>query len=94
MLEMIKASVPGLYIFHRDEEVGGKGSKYISINTPEILKGIQFAIAFDRYGTTSVITEQMGGKCASREFADSIYSFLPGVYLCLNSGDRSACAAN
>ena len=28
MLELLRAGVPGLYIFHRAEEVGGQGSSY------------------------------------------------------------------
>ena len=80
MLQMIKAGKEGLYIFHRDEEIGGKGSRFISEKTPKLLDGIKYAIAFDRFGTTSVITEQMAEKCASKEFAESIFPFLPQGY--------------
>ena len=66
--EMIAASIPGLYIFHRGEEVGGLGSDYIAHNTPELLKGIDFAIAFDRKGTSDIITHQ-GSRTASDTFA-------------------------
>jgi hypothetical protein len=72
MMEMIRAKVPGLYIFHRAEEVGGIGSDYIATKTPELLKGIEYAIAFDRYGKTSIITHQLASRCASDAFA---YSF-------------------
>lgn len=69
MIEMIRAGVPGLYIFHREEEWGGGGSDYIATKTPHILKGIDYAIAFDRRGSTSIITHQWDGRCCSDEFA-------------------------
>ena len=34
MIEMIKAGVEGLYIFHRGEECGGHGSSHIASKTP------------------------------------------------------------
>lgn len=79
MMEMIKAEVPGLYVFHRMEEKGGCGSRFIVKSTPELLDGIQYAIAFDRRGKTSVITHQAGLRCASQEFVDSISPMLPTV---------------
>ncbi len=72
MTEMIKANVPGLYIFHKAEEVGGLGSDWIAKNFSEVLTGIQFAIAFDRRGKTSIITHQCGGRCCSKTFAESL----------------------
>jgi hypothetical protein len=87
MKEMIAAEVPGLYIFHRGEEKGGKGSKWIIKNTPEILKGIKVAIAFDRMNYGDVITSQGGGTTASHQFAFDMGDLLgpwwkpsPGVY--------------
>jgi peptidase M28-like protein len=68
MLEMIRAKVPGLYVFHRDEETGGQGSAYIADQTPELLDNINVAVAFDRYGTQDIITHQ-GGRCCSDDFA-------------------------
>ena len=35
MLNLIAAGVPGLYVFHRDEEIGGGGSSYIAKHHPE-----------------------------------------------------------
>lgn len=72
MTEMIKAQVPGLYVFHREEESGGMGSAWLVKNNPELLEDIQFAIAFDRRGTTSVITHQWGSRCCSANFAASL----------------------
>lgn len=69
MLNLIKAGIPGLYVFHRGEEIGGVGSTYIAECTPDRLAGINHCIAFDRKGTDSVITEQGCGVCTSMEFA-------------------------
>lgn len=75
MMNMIRKSIPGLYIFHRDEESGGRGSSFIAKSTPEVVDGIQFAIAFDRKGYTSVITHQ-GPRTCSDEFALSLAEIL------------------
>lgn len=72
MVQMIKANKPGLYIFHRDEEGGRKGSAYIAKTMQKQLKDIKFAIALDRKGQDSVITHQMGQRCCSTEFAQSM----------------------
>lgn len=72
MTEMIKAGVPGLYVFHREEECGGGGSQWFVKSQSEMLKTTKAAIAFDRYGTTSVITHQWGGRCCSDEFGLSL----------------------
>lgn len=80
MVEMIKAKVPGLYVFHRAEEIGARGSTYIREHT-ELLKGITKAIAFDRMGFTSVITYQMGSRTASDAFAKSLIAQLPGYVI-------------
>ena len=80
MHEMIKAQVPGLYIFHAAEECGGVGSYHIASKTPELLRGIDYAIAFDRYGYDEIITKQGSGLCASDKFAQSLAPMLPGRY--------------
>lgn len=72
MREMILAGVEGLYIFHREEEVGGRGSEFIATKNSSLLAGIKYAIAFDRRGTNSVITHQWGGRCCSDDFAVSL----------------------
>lgn len=69
LLKLIAAGKPGLYIFHNGEERGCIGSKYIADKNPDLLKGIKRAIAFDRRGTRSVITEMSPGKVCSKEFA-------------------------
>lgn len=78
MREMILAGVPGLYVFHRGEEIGGTGSSYIAARTPQLLNGIQCAIALDRAGRSSVITHQ-GGRCCSDDFARSLVGALAAV---------------
>jgi len=75
MREMILAKVPGLYVFHREEEVGCKGSHFIADKTPELLKDIKYAIAFDRKGYDEVITHQMSRTC-SDDFAKSMSGIL------------------
>jgi hypothetical protein len=72
LLEMIDAGVPGTYVFHRGEECGGIGSSYIAEQHKEFLKRFDRAIAFDRKGSTSVITHQGWGRCASDEFAEAL----------------------
>lgn len=69
---MILHGIPGRYVWHRDEESGGRGSSYVAKREPERLDGIKFAIAFDRKGYSSIITDQAGGMCASDEFAHSL----------------------
>jgi hypothetical protein len=76
MIEMIKAKVPGLYVFHAAEEIGCKGSGGIANETPKFLDGIKAAIAFDRRGCTSVITVQRS-RTASDVFARSVADQLP-----------------
>lgn len=69
MREMILAGVPGSYIFHFGEEVGGLGSSDLAHNRVNWLMQFNYAIAFDRRGTTDIITYQSGGRCASDAFA-------------------------
>ena len=78
MMEMLSACIPGTYVFHRDEESGGRGSRFIAAynDTERLewelheldLRSFDRAIAFDRAGYTDVITSQ-GGQCASNKFA-------------------------
>lgn len=86
MLQMIEAKCEGLYVFHREEERGCKGSRFIADKTPELLKDIKFAIAFDRRGFNSIITHQTGGKCASQEFVASIKTMLPAYFIADDTG--------
>jgi hypothetical protein len=75
MRHMVLAGVAGTYVFHRSEECGGLGSRWIADKTPDRLSGIDFAIAFDRMGYCDIITDQMG-TTASNTFAHSLASAL------------------
>lgn len=72
MLQMLEEGKPGLYVFHVGEEVGGKGSRYIVKETPELVNGIDFCIAFDRKDVDSIITFQGGDRCCSDAFGNSL----------------------
>lgn len=73
MLYMIEHGTPGLYVFHRQEEIGGIGSTHF-LNEQEkgLLVGIDYCVAFDRKGYNSVITHQAGGRCCSDGFANAM----------------------
>lgn len=71
-MEMIKNNIPGLYIFHREEEIGGNGSSFIAKNSHLIPKTIMYAIAMDRAGTGDVISHQGWSRCCSDDFAESL----------------------
>lgn len=71
ILGMIEEGVEGVYVIHAAEEIGCKGSRALVDDNPEWLGHIDAVISFDRYGTTSVITHQMGLRTASDEFASS-----------------------
>jgi hypothetical protein len=79
MLEMIEARKHGLYLFHRGEEKGGIGSRWLVKNTPELLDGIDYAIAFDRKDLSSVITHQGGSRCCSDDFGNALGAALSRV---------------
>lgn len=65
MLEMYLAGVKGVYVFHRGEERGCIGSGWIAQHMPDWLTTFTHAIAFDRRGTTSIITHQRSGRACS-----------------------------
>ena len=80
MTEMIKAGTPGLYIIHHGEERGCIGSGALAQKTPEVLHGIDIAIAFDRMGDADIITHQSWERTASDAFAKSLAAELGGSY--------------
>jgi len=69
LLHLINHGVSAYYIFSQGEEKGGIGANYLADNDEELLLEFQRAIAFDRKGTSSIITHQGSGKCCSDEFA-------------------------
>lgn len=80
MLELIKAGKEGHYVFHRDEEIGGQGSQWLSTNNnwqKYIPVSVKAAIAMDRCGTQDIITHQMYQRTCSDRFADSLMIQLP-----------------
>ena len=72
MMQMLDAGVPGTYVFHRGEERGCIGSRWMKENRKEWLKTFKRAIAFDRRDTSHVITRQRGSDCCSIVFADAL----------------------
>ena len=72
LLQMIKADVPGTYVFHYGEEVGGIGSSGIAAECKMWLASFDRAIAIDRKGTDNVITHQGWGRCCSNTFATAL----------------------
>jgi hypothetical protein len=79
MREMILAGIPGHYVFHYAEEIGGIGSRNVTRESPELFKDARFCIALDRQGTTDVITHQAGDRCCSDAFAQSLAAQLASV---------------
>ena len=86
LLRLIEAGIPGLYVFHRCEEIGGKGSTFIHRKTPLLLVGIDRAVAFDRRDGTDIITHQFGSRCCSDNFALELALQLGGSYVPDDSG--------
>jgi hypothetical protein len=82
MIEMINAGVEGMYVFHRDEETGGGGSRYMAdVYGDDLQKaGIQACIALDRKGYGDVITHQGWSRTCSDAFAKSLAAILGGRF--------------
>lgn len=71
ILEMIHCQVPGVYVIHAEEEVGCIGSRKLVKARPAWLDEIDAVISFDRKGTDSVVTHQIGIRTCSDAFAKS-----------------------
>jgi hypothetical protein len=77
MTEMIKREVPGYYVFHFGEEVGGIGSGDMAKeHSTWLANTFHCAIALDRGGYRDIITHQGGRMTASTAFADSLAASL------------------
>lgn len=76
LYNMIKAGVSGPYRFTVGEERGGVGEKAVAAHHGKWLANFGRAIAFDRMGTTSVITHQRYGRCCSDQFAIALSAAL------------------
>lgn len=72
LCEMIRARVPGHYVFHYGEEVGGIGSRAVVAKHPDYFADARMCIALDRAGVADVITHQAGDRCCSEAFAESL----------------------
>ena len=99
MCRLIMNGTDGLYVFHTGEECGGIGSSHISKQTPEIVKGMNYCIAFDRMDYGHIITHQAGGRCCSDDFAKGLASKLnpflpPKQQMSPNSGGSFTDSAN
>lgn len=86
MLEMIEAGIAGTYLFHRGEEKGCWGSSQIAKDHEEYLKTFTHAIAFDRKGTTSIITHQSGSRACSDKLGNQLASLFGMGYKLDDSG--------
>lgn len=71
-LRMIDAGVKTTFIFHRDEEIGGRGSSWLAKNYADWLRTFDHCIALDRRGTQDVITRQAWSRCCSNDFATAL----------------------
>jgi len=99
MCKLILNGTEGLYVFHIGEECGGIGSNYISTQTPELVEGMNYCIAFDRYEYGHIITHQSGGRCCSDDFVDGLAGKLnpllpPKEQMSGNSGGSFTDSAN
>ncbi len=72
ILNMIDRGVPGIYVIHAGEEVGCVGSSLLVNDQPDWIKTVKAVISFDRKGTTSIITHQLGHRTCSDAFAKSL----------------------
>ena len=78
MTRMIQANMPGLYVFHSKEEMGGRGSEaFVDKHKTGLLKNVKRCIAFDRAGYTDVITHQRNRtRFASDDFGKAVMAAL------------------
>ncbi len=86
LMEMIRAGIPGTYAFHYGEERGCLGSRALATNAKQWLSGYSRAIAFDRRGTTSIITHQMSNRTCSDEFGQALADMLGSGYVLDKTG--------
>lgn len=71
-LRLIEADVKATFVFHRDEESGGNGSRWLAKHYPKWLESFDVCLALDRRGTKDVIVSQQWSMCASEEFAQGL----------------------
>lgn len=77
LLSMIKAGVPGGYVFTRGEELGRLGAEAMSKQNDKWLKNFDACVEFDRPRYDEVITHQCGGtRCASDKYGKALANAL------------------
>jgi len=75
-----QARIKGVYVVHAGEEIGCQGSSKLVKDNPSWLSKIDAAISFDRKDYSSIITHQMGARCCSEAFSDSLNQILGGSF--------------
>lgn len=76
LAHLIQSAVPAYFVFTQGEECGGLGAKHLARQHSELLSNFDRAIAFDRRGTSDVITHQAGRRCSSDAFAEGLSNVL------------------
>ncbi len=76
ILNMVAKEIPGVYVIHSGEESGCIGSGDLINHHPNWLDHVNYVISFDRYGTKSIVTHQMGRRTASDKFAKKLKEVL------------------
>ena len=82
---LYEAGVPGIYIWSAEEETGCKGTKRLLRGFDTLVDNVTKVVSFDRRGTEDIITHQMGFRCCSDTFAQSLRLAL-GMNHKLNDG--------
>lgn len=73
LLYMIEHNIPGTYYFFLGEECGMVGSEGIlKIKEDWFSANFKRCISFDRKGYGSIISKQLGKKCCSDDFVESL----------------------
>ena len=72
LMHMLTHKVAGYYVFTQGEECGGIGATHLAKHYPQLLGEFDRAIAFDRRGVDSIITDQAYGMCCSDAFAQHL----------------------
>lgn len=72
LMHLMTNEVRAYYLFTVGEECGGIGATHVGKNNTELLSQFDRAIAFDRRGSSDIITHQSGGRCSSDAFAQAL----------------------
>ena len=72
LMHLMTNEVRAYYLFTVGEECGGIGATHVGKKNTELLSQFDRAIAFDRRGSSDIITHQSGGRCSSDAFAQAL----------------------